>query len=82
MKLKDKKDCIANGLEADGEDIDKMSKHQQSEIILKILDKLELTNGYPSIIRTLIEDYHEEVNYDGEQCEQCGDTVYTYKLEV
>lgn len=74
--------CIANSLEADGEDIYEMSKHQQSEIILKILDKLELAVGYPSIIRDLVETFHEDVNYDSEPCEQCGDTISTYKLEV
>lgn len=73
--------CIANGLETDGEDIYEMSKHQQAEIILKILDKLEPTVGYSNIIKSLIEDHYDDVKFS-DPCEQCGDTVRTYKLEV
>lgn len=81
MKLELITGFIANSLEADGEDIYEMSKHQQSEIILKILDKLEPTVGYLNIIKSLIEDHYDDVDFS-DPCDQCGDTVSTYKLEI
>ena len=81
MKLELTTGCIANSLEADGEDIYEMSKHQQAEIILKILDKLEPTVGYSNIIKGLIEDHYDEVDFSN-PCEQCGDSISIYELEV
>lgn len=80
MKLEYTDGCICTSLTVDGKETVDMSKEELKEVICKILDK-------ESDLGVLQDIWCDLVTSQGEyedlgQCEECGDYITRYTLEI
>lgn len=81
MKIVISRGCTAFYNEIDNKDMFKYSGEALQTILLTICSKIEDQQKLIDTICTLTE-HLGEFDMDNEACEQCGDTVYRYTLEV
>ena len=81
MKIEISRGCTAFYNEIDGKDMFEYSGEALQTILLTICSKIEDQERLIDTICALTEDLGQFYS-DGEPCEQCGDTVYKYILEL
>ena len=81
MKIVISRGCTAFYNEIDDKDMFEYSGEALQTILLTICSKIEDQQMLIDTICALTE-YLGEFDMDDEACEQCGDTVYRYTLEV
>jgi len=79
MKIVKTCGCICDNIEIDGKDIEKFSKYELKEILIKIIDSCSENKG---ILKSVMSDILDQV---GEYkylytCDECGDSVYEYSI--
>lgn len=79
MKLKLIEGCTADSFTIDGKDVDEVSDDQ-----LRIILNAAILNADRLTMVVLLQDYVRDNGSlsVGETCEQCGDNVYTYEVEL
>lgn len=81
MKIVISRGCTAFYNEINNKDMFEYSGEVLQTILLTICSKIEDQQKLIDTICTLTE-HLGEFDMDNEPCEQCGDTVYRYTLEV
>ena len=81
MKIEISRGCTAFYNEIDGKDMFEYSGEALQTILLTICSKIEDQQMLIDTICMLTENWGQ-YDSDNEPCEQCGDTVYRYTLEV
>ena len=81
MKIKYSEGCTTTGVYIDNKPLVDLSIEEQKEVLLKVLKHLK--NPSYSIQEFLISAAEEEGEFeDLGKCEQCGDYVYNYTIEL
>ena len=79
MKIEYCEGCTATGVYVDDRALIDLSVQEQKEVLLKVLESLK--NPTYSIQQFLINAAEEEGECENlGMCEQCGDSIYNYKL--
>lgn len=73
--------CIAYGLEINNKMANDYTEEELNDLLFILVRRLALDHGNYSIIETLIETYGI-YDCDNTPCEQCGDTVETFELNL
>lgn len=73
--------CTANNLEYGDDSLYDMDNIAQYEVLKKLIDVIAIKQDLINIIETLIESYYTDCSYS-DPCEQCGDIVTTYEIEI
>ena len=81
MKIEYSEGCTTTGVYIDNKPLVDLSIEEQKEVLLKVLKHLK--NPSYSIQEFLISAAKEEGEFeDLGKCEQCGDYVYNYTIEL
>ena len=81
MEIEYSEGCTTTGVYIDGKPLVDLSIEEQKEVLLKVLKHLK--NPSYSIQEFLISAAEEEGEFeDLGKCEQCGDYIYNYKIEL
>ena len=80
MKLEYTDGCICTSLTVDGKETVDMSKEELKEVICKLLDKESDLGVLQDIWRNLVTSQGECEDLD--YCEECGDYITRYTLEI
>lgn len=81
MKLEVYNYCMESGFKIDGESGRELSRRNKISIINRILKNAN-DSDLDEIITTIPEIALKTINYEEDDCEQCGNwnTVYTYEI--
>lgn len=80
MKLEYTDGCVCTSLTVDGKETVDMSKEELKEVICKLLDKESDLGVLQDIWRDLVMSQGEFENLG--HCEECGDYITRYTLEI
>lgn len=80
MKLEYTDGCICTSLTVDGKETIDMSKEEFKEVICKLLDKESDLGVLQDIWRNLVTSQGEVEDLG--HCEECGDYITRYTLEI
>lgn len=80
MKLEYTDGCVCTSLTVDGKEIIDMSKDELKEVICKLLDKESDLGVLQDIWRDLVTSQGEFEDLG--HCEECGDYITKYTLEI
>lgn len=80
MKLKYTDGCICTSLTVDGKETVDMSKEELKEVICKLLDRESDLGVLQDIWRDLVTSQGEFEDLG--HCEECGDYITRYTLEI
>ena len=80
MKIELTTGCTVDSLQIDGKQLKDLSYREMRDIIFSLVTEFTDEDLYNDIIRDII--YSKGEFKDGYTCEQCGDFVETYKLEI
>lgn len=80
MKIELTSGCTLDSLLIDGKRFEDLSHGEMRDIIFSLVTEFTDEDLYNDIIRNIV--YSKGEFKDGYTCEQCGDFVETYKLEV
>lgn len=80
MKLEYTDGCVCTSLTVDGKETVDMSKEELKEVICKLLDKESDLGVLQDICRDLVTSQGEYEDLG--QCEECGDYITRYTLEI
>lgn len=78
LTLKD--GCTLFDLTADGRDIETLSKERMKEILHQLIDDCLYYDVVAQAIKDFVRDNGKVTNV--EHCDECGDSIYTYEIEV
>lgn len=80
MKLEYTEGCICSGLDVDGKPFHELSEVSKVDILHSVINVLSCEYDPQSILIDLLRQYGEyEYHYT---CEDCGDSVTSYTLEI
>lgn len=74
--------CTAYRLTIDGIEVSELPPYAIAEVIRHLVGRCEDKGMLKEMLATLIEYDKESVLCDISHCEQCGDDIYNYKLEI
>lgn len=80
MKIELTTGCTVDSLQVDGKQFKDLSYREMRDVIFSLVAEFTDEDLYNDIIRDIV--YSKGEFKDGYTCEQCGDFVETYKLEV
>lgn len=80
MKIEYTQGCTCYGLDVDGEPFDDLDEAEKREVFDRMVDSILKDNDIQDIIIHLLS-YYGEYHYLY-HCEQCGDSVCSYTLEI
>lgn len=82
MKIEYTEGCVCYGLDVDGEPFQDLSERKQKQILNKVIDTIINKYGFSimNIATDLVRD-HGEYEFS-HHCEDCGDSVCTYTIEI
>ena len=78
MILKD--GCTFFNLTADGREIEEFSKERKKEIMKELIDGCLYEDVLEQMIKDFVHDNGRIINV--EHCSECGDSIYTYMIEI
>lgn len=70
--------CTVTGIEIDGEDVREIPVSRQREILRQVIDKIDENMLYDVFKAIALNGEYKHLYY----CEQCGDDVVEYRLEL
>ena len=82
MKIEYTEGCVCYGLDVDGEPFQDLSERKQKQILNKVIDTIVNKYGFSimNVATDLVRSYGE---YEfSHYCEDCGDSVCTYTIEI
>lgn len=81
MKLTYTEDCMAYNLDIDNKEIEDFTLQEQKDILKSLIDK---HGDNSAIIQNMIIDFLElnGISKFISHCDDCGDNVYEYTLEI
>lgn len=80
MKLEYTEGCTCYGLDVDGEPFNDLGAVEQVEVLHSVATMLSADYGVQDIIVNLLRQYGEYKHLF--HCDQCGDSVCSYTLEI
>lgn len=80
MKLEYTEGCTCYGLDVDGEPFNDLNAVEQVEVLHSVATMLSVDYGVQYIIVNLLRQYGEYEHLY--HCDQCGDDVCSYTLEI
>lgn len=80
MKIELTAGCTVDSLQIDGKRFEDLSYREMRDIIFSLVTEFTDDELYNDIIRNIV--YSKGEFKDGYTCEQCGDFVETYTLEI
>lgn len=80
MKIELTAGCTVDSLQIDGKRFEDLSYREIRDIIFSLVTEFTDEELYNDIIRNIV--YSKGEFKDGYTCEQCGDFVETYTLEI
>jgi hypothetical protein len=80
MKIELTAGCTVDSLQIDGKRFEDLSYKEMRDIIFSLVTEFTDEELYNDIIRNIV--YSKGEFKDGYTCEQCGDFVETYTLEI
>lgn len=80
MKIELTSGCTLDSLLIDGKRFEDLSHREMRDIIFSLITEFTDEDLYNEIIRGIV--YYKGEFKDGYKCEQCGDFVETYTLEI
>jgi hypothetical protein len=80
MKIELTTGCTIDSLQIDGKRFEDLSYREMRDIIFSLITEFTDEDLYNDIIRDIV--YSKGEFKDGYTCEQCGDFVETYTLEI
>lgn len=80
MKIELTAGCTVDSLQIDGKQFEDLSYREMRDIIFSLVTEFTDEDLYNDIIRSIV--YSQGEFKDGYTCEQCGDFVETYTLEI
>ena len=80
MKIELTAGCTVDSLQIDGKQFEDLSYREMIDIIFSLVTEFTDEELYNDIIRNIV--YSKGEFKDGYTCEQCGDFVETYTLEI
>lgn len=80
MKIDLTSGCTVDSLQIDGKQFEDLSYKEMRDIIFSLVTEFTDEELYNDIIRNIV--YSKGEFKDGYTCEQCGDFVETYTLEI
>jgi hypothetical protein len=80
MKIELTAGCTVDSLQIDGKRFEDLSYREMRDIIFSLVTEFTDEDLYNDIIRSIV--YSKGEFKDGYTCEQCGDFVETYTLEI
>ena len=80
MKLEVTEGCTAYSYEVDGEEWVDLTEEKCKEVLLKLIESCDDCQSLQHIFIALVQDVGEYENLG--TCDQCGDCVTRYKLEI
>jgi hypothetical protein len=80
MKIELTAGCTVDSLQIDGKRFEDLSYREMRDIIFSLVTEFTDEDLYNDIIRNIV--YSKGEFKDGYACEQCGDFVETYTLEI
>ena len=80
LKLEYTEGCICYGLDVDGKPFNDLDEEKKKEVLNRTIEKILKDFDIQSIMIDLLRQYGEyEYHYT---CEDCGDSVTSYTLEI
>lgn len=80
MKLEYTNGCTCYGLDVDGEPFDDLDEAKKREVFDRMVESILRDDDIQEIIIRLLYHYGEYKHLFN--CEQCGDSVYSYTLKI
>lgn len=80
MKIEYTKGCVCDGLDVDGEPFNNLDHDKKIEVFDRIFEHLDEEYGLNTLLVDILQ-YYGEYNYLF-HCDQCGDNVWSYTLEI
>lgn len=80
MKIELTSGCTLDSLQIDGKRFEDLSHREMRDTIFSLITEFTDEDLYNEIIRSIV--YYKGEFKDGYKCEQCGDFVETYTLEI
>lgn len=80
MKIELTSGCTLDSLLIDGKRFENLSHREMRDIIFSLITEFTDEDLYNEIIRSIV--YYKGEFKDGYKCEQCGDFVETYTLDI
>lgn len=80
MKIEYTEGCLAYGLDVDGKPFNNFDAETRVDILHKLVDAILMDYMAQDIIIDLLHDYGEYKHLY--HCEQCGDDVCSYTIEI
>lgn len=72
--------CTSYDLTVDGRDIETFPKERMKEILKQLIDDCLYYDVVAQSLKDFVRDNGKVVNV--EHCDECGDSIYTYEIEV
>lgn len=80
MKLEYTEGCVCYGLDVDGEPFNDLDEAKKREVFNRMVEAILKDYDIQNITTNLLHDYGEYKHLF--YCEQCGDNVCSYTLEI
>lgn len=81
MELRYVSGCTAYNLTIDGVEVSELPPYEIADVIRHLVGRCEDKGILQELLERLIESDKESV-CDISHCDQCGDDIYNYKLEI
>ena len=80
MKLELTEGCICYGLDVDGEPFNNLDHEKKIEVFDRIFEHLDEEYGLNTMLVDILQHYGEYKHIG--HCDECGDSVCSYTLEI
>lgn len=80
MNLVLKDGCMLYNLAVDGREIEDFPKERMKEILKELIDDCPYEYVMTQMVKDFVRDNGKVVNV--EHCNECGDSIYTYMIEL